>query len=178
MKKSKLVKDADLDIKFDDREYLSDMLEDFGSEMTPEELCYQLTAYESNGSVDFNKGLKDILMDEIEEPEFKDFEDYLDRNAYDMVLSIDDFDEMESGLEPFTIAQKTFYGDFNPGYHKYYTYDGSGNYKGYYDAEEAMKDYPEFYDNYYEDKLYDLLYDEDFKEGILKGVRQLLEQGY
>ena len=172
----KVIKDREYNINFDDKEYVSDILIDF--DITPEELCYQLTAYEKDGVVNFEKGIKDVLSDEISEPSYNDFYEFLDENDYERIFDIDEFDEMESGEKPFEIAQKTFYGDFNPGYHKYFTYDGNGNYKGYETLSEAMDDHSEFYDWYYGNKLEDLLTDEDFKSEIVKGTLQLVKQGY
>ena len=61
MKKKKIIKDANYKIKFDDREYLEEILSDNDIEMTPEELCYQLTAYESNGAVNYKQGIEEII---------------------------------------------------------------------------------------------------------------------
>lgn len=172
----KKIKDRELDIKFSDKDYLEDVLIDY--DITPEELCYQMTAYESDGIIDYDKGIKDILSEELDEPTFSDLTEYLEENNYDKIYSIEEFDDLESGEEPFTICQKVFYGDFNPGYHKYYSYDGNGNYKGYYDEQDAMDANPEVYDWYYSKKLEDFLTDEDFKEDIINGTLQLVKQGY
>lgn len=172
----KKIKDKEYDITFADKEYLEDLLIDF--DITPEELCYQMTAYESDGIINFEKGLRDVLSDEIDEPDFRDLEEFLDANNYERIYQIDEFDEIESGEEPFNIVQKTYYGDFNPGYHKYFTFDGQGNYKGYYDIDEAIEDNSEFLDWYYDKKLEDLIYDEDFKSDIVNGTLQLVKQGY
>ena len=48
--------------------------------------------------------------------------DDFDNQIYDL----DQFDEMLDGLNPFDIATKIHYGDFNPAY-EYFTFNGYGN---------------------------------------------------
>ena len=171
-------KDEDYKITFDDREYLTDILDDY--DITPEELCYQMTAYEKSGTIDYEKGIRDILSDfSNDAPTAEDFYLYLEDNKYDMIYDIEYFDDLESGEKPFDICKKTFYGNFNPGYHKYFTYDGYGNYKGYEDIQEAMDEYgDEFKEWYYTNKYEDLLSDDEFKSQIVSGTLQLVKQGY
>lgn len=171
-------KDEEYKITFDDREYLEDLLD--GYNISPEELCYQMTAYETDGVINYDRGIRDIISDYSgDEPTESDFYDYLEDNEYDMVHNIEYFDDLESGEKPFDICTKTFYGDFNPGYHKYFTYDGYGNYKGYSDIQEAMKEYgDDFKVWYYDQKYEDLFSDDEFKSQIISGTLQLIKQGY
>jgi len=176
--KKKIIKDTDLKIEFEDKEYLEDMLSDNDIDISPEELCFQLTAYESAGAVNFKNGMINILRDQIESPSYNDYVEYCEENNYDYPVSIDEFDDWFSNEKPFTIAQKVYYGDFNPGWHKYFMFDGKGNIQGYETLEEVYEDDGDFMDWYYENKLTNLIADDDFKKDILNGVHQLLDEGY
>ena len=169
-------KDSKYNITFNDREYLVDLLSDY--DITPEELAYQLTAYERGGIIDFKKGIIDVLSEKVDEPTYNDLTEFLSENSYEMVYPTDEFDDLESGLKPSEIASKTFYGDFNPGTAAYYKYNGYANYKGYEDIEDAIKDHPDFNDWYYAKQLEDLIDDEDFESDIVNGTEQLIKQGY
>ncbi len=176
--KNKKINDANYEIKFEDKQYLEDILSDNDLDITPEELCFQLTAYESNGAVRYKEGIREVLSEYIDTPNENDYIKYCELNNYEYPISIEEFDDWFANEKPFTLAQKVYYGDFNPGYHKYFMSDGYGNIKGYQTFEEVYEDDSEFNNWYYENKLDELIYDEDFKEDILKGVYQLLEQGY
>ena len=172
------LKDANYDIKFEDRDYLVDLLEDYN--ISPEELCFQMTAYETDGAINYDRGIRDIISDYSgDEPTAEDFYEYLEDNDYEMVFPIGEFDEFEKESEPLDIASRTFYGEFNPTLSEYYSYDGQGNYKGYYDIKEAMDEYgDDFKVWFYMRKYDDLISDEDFKSQIINGTLQLVKQGY
>ena len=174
----KIIKDDKYNIKFEDKEYLEDILFDNDIDISPEELCFQLTAYESNGDVNYKQGISEILSDNVDKPEYYDYIKYCEENNYDYPVSIDEFDDWFANEKPFVLAQKVYYGDFNPGWHKYFMFDGKGNIQGYESLEEVYENDSDFINWYYENKLSDLIYDEDFKKDILNGVRQLLEEGY
>lgn len=176
--KKKKINDANYEIKFEDKEYLEDILSDNNIDMTPEELCFQLTAYESNGAVNYKEGIREILSEYTDEPDYNSYIEYCEENNYDYPVSIDEFDDWFANEKPFDLAKKVYYGDFNPAWHKYFMFDGNGNIRGYETLEEVYENDSDFMKWYYENKLDELIYDEDFKNDILEGVHQLLEQGY
>lgn len=53
---------------------------------------------------------------------------YREMDSYNSIFNIEEFDEICSSMTASEIANKTFYGDFNP-YHNYFTFDGYENFK-------------------------------------------------
>ena len=171
-------KDEEYKITFDDREYLEDLLD--GYNISPEELCYQMTAYENDGIIDYEDGIRRIISDfSNDEPDYNAFYEFLENNDYEKIYPIEEFEEIEKDTKPFDIVTKAIYGDLKPSYHKYFTFDDAGNYKGYFDIKEAIKEYEsEFNIWYYDQKYEDLLSDDEFKSQIISGTLQLVKQGY
>ena len=53
---------------------------------------------------------------------------YREMDSYDLIFEMNEFNEICDGLEPFKVACKVIYGDFNP-YHNYFKFDGYENFK-------------------------------------------------
>ncbi|WP_028124739.1 hypothetical protein [Eremococcus coleocola] len=74
---------------------------------------------------------------------FYDFvQDYYDIYSDDYIYDMGSFDEMFCGVNPLDIAQRIFYGDFNPN-HDYFIFDGYENLKSLteYDREKLEEGY-------------------------------------
>ena len=88
--------------------------------------------------------------------EFCSAANYYDNEVFDM----DDFEEIVSGWKPLELAQRIFYGDFNPN-HDYFYFNGYGNL--------VSTDYPEDLIDISEIVSYivgndDELYDDEIRE--------------
>ena len=61
---------------------------------------------------------------------------------YLQVFNMEDFNEIMEGYEPLEIAQRIYYGDFNPN-HEYFRFNGYANLESLdeYDLEDEIKDY-------------------------------------
>ena len=61
---------------------------------------------------------------------------------YLQAYSMDEFDEIMNGFEPLEIANRIYFGDFNPN-HEYFRFNGYANLESLdeYDLEEEIKDY-------------------------------------
>ena len=101
---------------------------------TPEELAFQLTAYEQWGCIDFDKWLDNqlkIKLDELDDSELVSlhnetcgFDDYI----------WDDLSEMLEGYEPERAINCIWYGNYQGGTIGYFQFDGYAN---------VVEDYPE-----------------------------------
>lgn len=76
---------------------------------------------------DIAEHLDRVTADEI-------YNEILEENGYDGMFSMEDFDYILDGDTPLEVAQKVFFGDFNPN-HDYFEFDGYGNLKSYDDCE-------------------------------------------
>ena len=72
--------------------------------------------------------IKDLLENMSESQLYIITNEYFDKAEYydDRIYDMEEFDEMISGMSPWNIATKIFYGDFNP-YHNYFKFDGYSN---------------------------------------------------
>ena len=172
----KKIKDAEYKITFEDRDALVDALSEYN--ISPEEFCYQMTAYEKGGDIDFDQGIVDILRDEIsEEITVSDINEYYVENNYtdDYIYDMGEFDEVFREDNPSNIADRVYFGHYNPN-DAYFKFDGNGNVKTFNDVNEVIdKDIEKwFYGNQFED----LITDDDFRNDIINGTKQLIKQGY
>lgn len=75
---------------------------------------------------------REKLIDLLQEMNYPDivplYNDYCNAiNDFDnQIYDLDQFDEMFNSLDPFDIATKIYYGDFNPAY-EYFKFNGYGN---------------------------------------------------
>ena len=114
-------------------EELQFWLDEFISEDadTPEELAFQLTAYENGFYIDFDKWIdrqlndKLIALDDSElvaiHNEACSEHDYMDDYIFD------DLTEMLDGMDVERAIQCTYFGDYHGGTIGYYKFDGYGN---------------------------------------------------
>ena len=110
--------------------------------------------------------IKEFLEDMSESDIFYMWNEYAQNNNYDdEIYEMDEFDEIMDGENATTIANKIFYGDFNPN-HNYFCFNGYANLKSsdylddlisFYDLAQYIYDNDEDFDN---DDLRDFL-DED-----------------
>lgn len=85
--------------------------------------------------------IRDYIKDEMDDDSIvRLYRDYCEENnCYDdIVYSMDDFDEQLESFEPWEIACRIFYGNFNPR-HEYFKWDGYGNLKSFYNAYEVIQ---------------------------------------
>lgn len=173
------IKDKNWNITFEDREYLADLLSDYN--ISPEELCYQLTAYEKAGSINMERGLAEVLFDYGDDDEFELYEinDWYSNHNYDdsFIYSIDELDEVLSGSSPSKCINLSFYGDFNPNY-PYFSFDGRGNLQSYSSMDDVLDKNSEAIEGIKKDRVSDLYEDPDFINDIENGTLQLIKQGY
>ena len=121
------------DTHVEEMEELQFWLDDFITEDadTPEELAFQLTAYEQWGCIDFDKWVDDQLniklinMDDSElvalHNEACSEHDYMD----DYIFT--DLEEMLEGLDLESAIQRTYFGDYHGGTIGYYQFNGYAN---------------------------------------------------
>ena len=117
--------------------------------------------------------IKEFLQD-LDDEELKQiWNDYCDANSYsdDFVYDMDEFDEIMSNSEPTDIANKIFYGDFNPN-HNYFCFNGYANLvsSDYLDDLIHIDDLAEYiYNNQdeqsYIDELDEFLHEDDEEQG-------------
>ena len=172
------IKDKDWNITFDDREYLADLLSDYN--ISPEELCYQLTAYEKGGAINMERGLAEVLFDysDDEEVELSEINEWYSRNKYeDYIYEMDELDDALEGEAPSDAIRKSFYGDFNPA-HPYFKFDGYNNLKSYSNMSELIDSNSDAVEGAKKDRVSDLYEDPDFIKDIENGTLQLIKQGY
>lgn len=72
--------------------------------------------------------IKDLLENMSESQLYIIANEYFDKTEYydDRIYDIDEFDEIMSGMSPWDIAAKVFYGDFRPN-DNYFKFDGYAN---------------------------------------------------
>lgn len=75
-------------------------------------------------------------------------------DGYDELFNMDEFDEIMNDRDPTDIAERVYYGDFNPS-DEYFGFDGDGNLTSY-----SVYGVYDYVDNY-EGKIYDYLKESD-----------------
>lgn len=176
-------KSSSFDIKFNDKDYLEDVLNSCGLNISPENFCYQLTAYEHGGMIDWEKGVVSIIDDYAdEEPDLSDYLEYLSEEHPDDAwteLTDETFNDLFGNLEAFDIACRASHGNFNSG-DDYIRLDGYKNFEtaSDYTVIKEMNGDKDFILYWCKDKFSDVFDDDQFKSDILNGTNQLLSQGY
>ena len=127
------------DTHVEEMEELQFWMDDFITEDadTPEELAFQLTAYEQWGNIDFDKWIEDqlkIKLDDLDDSELVDLHnegcsehDYMDQYIYTDLM------EMLDGLDVENAINRVYYGDYHGGSIGYYQFNGYAN---------VVEDYP------------------------------------
>lgn len=165
-------------------ELLNEVLEEKEVEYNANELAYQLTAYETWGCIDYEKGLCDLIISEyIENADESDLlyewnEYCMDHNyCDDMIYDMAEFNEMFSSYEPEEIANRIHFGDYNP-FHDYFTFNGYGNVQTLelYDVKNIVKNSD--INDYLLEKYFSELLEDDFKNEIIKMALELVKAGY
>ena len=94
-----------------------------------------------NKKIESLKGLilKDVLIGIGLVNDVNSWDDSLE---YLQVFNMEDFDEIMEGYEPLEIANRIYFGDFNPN-HEYFRFNGYANLESLneYDLEDEIKDY-------------------------------------
>lgn len=128
------------DTHVEEMEELQFWLDDFITEDadTPEELAFQLTAYEK-GYIDFDKWIDDqlkIKLDDLDDSGLVALHnegccehDYMDQYIFT------DLTEMLEGLDLESAIQRTYYGKYQGGTIGYYQFNGYAN---------IVEDYPQY----------------------------------
>lgn len=139
---------------------------------------YMCTQYESSGSIDFHKYLIELFRENYD-LEKTDYNNYLEDNNLEMFYSMDEFNEIMSYDEPYTIAKKVFYGKFYPS-DKYFTFDNNGNLESfnYLDREYDEEDVIDYIVDNYGSEYEELEFASDNKDLIIDIARFLVEEGY
>ena len=89
--------------------------------------------------------LKEMLLNEVSIVRVvKDINSWNGQLVWLDFIDMDLFDEFMEGQSPTWIAERIYYGDFNPN-HEYFIFDGSGNLESY-DEWEANKECKEYID--------------------------------
>lgn len=139
-----------------------------------------LTAYEQFGGVCINEYIEMFIDEELE---FSDdmiwmYNDYLAENNYydDQIYSMDEFNEIMSGTDPWEIARSTFYGDFKP-CDDYFRFNGYDNLESLSEGEienEIMsnRDFLRWYIEH------ENLIDEDEAEEVIEQANELIKKGW
>lgn len=155
-------------------EELQFWLDEFISEDadTPEELAFQLTAYENGFYIDFDKWIKDQLQIKLGQMDDSELVSLNNSTSYDSYI-YDDLNEMLQGMDPERIVYTIHCGDFHGGTIGYYKFDGYGN---------IIEDYPErLIDT---DSCIEALQDQmpelsdEAKNVLLQMAIELVEEGY
>lgn len=144
-------------------------------------LSILLTAYETYGSVSMDEFIEMFIDEELEidgDNMLSDYNEYLSEKNYydDCIYSMNDFDEIMSGYEPWEIARSCFYGDFKP-CDDYFRFNGYGNLESLdsWEVEKEIKEDRDFLRWYIEKN--DLI-DEDEAEEIINEANELIEKGW
>lgn len=139
-----------------------------------------LTAYEQFGGVCINEYIEMFIDEELEfsDDMFYKYNEYLSENNYEdyFLYSMDEFNEIMSGTDPWEIARSAFYGDFKP-CDDYFRFNGYGNLESLSDYEvekEIMAD-RDFLRWYIEQEN---LIDEDEAEEVINQANELIKQGW
>ena len=117
------------DTHADELEEIQFWLDDFITEDadTPEELAFQLTAYEK-GYIDFDGWLDDQLKNKLSDLNDSELVDLNNSTSYDDYI-YDDLSEMLQGMDPERVVWTVHCGKFYGGTMGYYKFDGYGNIK-------------------------------------------------
>lgn len=70
--------------------------------------------------------IKEFLTDLNDAEMLAIYREYADRNYYESVYDMEEFDEIMSNATPTEIARKIYYGEFNPN-DNYFIFDGNCN---------------------------------------------------
>lgn len=107
---------------------------------TPEELAFQLTAYEK-GYIDFDGWIDDQLNIKLDELSDSELVALNNNNAnYGSDYIYDDLSEMLQGMDPERVVWTVHCGDFHGGVYGYYQFDGYDNLKEGYAIDLINKD--------------------------------------
>ena len=124
------------DTHVEEMEELQFWLDEFISEDadTPEELAFQLTAYEQWGCIDFDKWLDDQLKNKL-----SDLDDSELISLHNQTCGLDDYiwddlEEMLEGDDTMTAINRIWHGRYEGGTIGYYQFNGYAN---------VVEDYPE-----------------------------------
>ena len=113
-------------------EELQFWLDEFISEDadTPEELAFQLTAYENGFYIDFDKWIDNQLRNKLTDLDDNELVALNNNNAqYSDDYIYDDLSEMLQGMDPERVVWTVHCGEFHGGTIGYYKFDGYGNLK-------------------------------------------------
>lgn len=73
--------------------------------------------------------IKDFLINDLSDNDiFEMWNEYAQKNYYDEIYSIDDFDDIMEETSPTDIANSIYFGEYNPN-DNYFQFDGYGNIK-------------------------------------------------
>ena len=73
--------------------------------------------------------IRDFLINDLTDNDiFEMWNEYAQKNYYDEIFSIDDFDEIMERNSPTDIANSIYFGEYNPN-DNYFQFDGYGNIK-------------------------------------------------
>ena len=119
------------DTHVEEMEELQFWLDEFIAEDadTPEELAFQLTAYEK-GYIDFDGWINDQLNIKLDQLDDSELVALNNNNAnYGSDYIYDDLSEMLQGMDPERVVWTVHCGDFHGGVYGYYQFDGYDNLK-------------------------------------------------
>ena len=105
------------------------------------ELIYWGTQYESAGAIDVEEFKKGVLYEWCDDDILENItKEYVRENDYEEIYSMEEFDEIMSGYEPWDLAKTIFNSDYNPN-HKYFKFRGDGNLQSFNDLEDELSKY-------------------------------------
>ena len=118
--------------------------------------------------------LKEMLLNDLSIVKVvSDINSWNDQLDWLDFISMDFFDEYMEGLEPSLIANRIFYGDFNPN-DEYFIFNGSGNLESY-DEWEANKECEKYIDDIIDALIDNIDYIDTYSE-IHKLFEELKEE--
>lgn len=138
-----------------------------------------LTAYEKYGSVGMEEYIECFIDENLDTDEINlsDYSEYLANNyPDDCFYSMEEFDNIMSGYEPWEIARACFYGEFRP-CDDYFKFNGHGNLESF-DEWKIRKDAADdtnFLKWYISENN---LVDEEEAQKIIDECNSLIRQGY
>ena len=71
-----------------------------------------------------------VLADLSDSDLFSIYNEYADENNYETIYPMEEFNDICSSMDPDEIANKIFYGDFNPN-HNYFVFNGCDNFESF-----------------------------------------------
>ena len=167
------------DTHSEELEELQFWLDDFITEDadTPQELAFQLTAYEQYGCIDFDKWLNDQIKNKLGELDDSELvhlhnEGCSEHNYFDDYIYTD-LAEMLEGLDVESAIQRTYYGKYQGGTIGYFQFNGYAN---------VVEDYPSHLIN--EDLCIQMLREqmpelsEDAQNILIQMTIELVKAGY